>query len=602
MSSARTNSRMRPAKTKQSPLPQARDEAFLDRADAAAAQVLHLHRRVADDGADAELVAARDRRGRARGRRRRPRRRRGGTRDRRCRLEPPLTTKSSAHWNSARVSVAVGPGAAHLVVQRRRRGSRRRARRSPGAAPARRTACRGVARFSMLPACAARRAAAASTSSSVLVGTSVMRLARPGAWPLRPARCSRRATPLAEPICSTRSTGRKSTPRSSDEVATTAFSRPSFRPSSTQSRTSLSSEPWCSATSPAHSGRCSSSSWYQASACERMLTKTSVVASAAISSTTGCCICLPRWPPHEKRPGVVGQQRVDDERLVEPAAHHLAVVVAEQHLHRLAQVAERRRQAPDDEAGVPAAAAGRAPAAPARRACCPSARATRRRSRCAPPPSSSRACSRVSIRLSDSGVVTSAVGKRRSCFARSAGGVSPVRMPTLQWPRPISSSGARDRPARVGGQRPHRREPEHAEAGGVPDVAAARRGRRRGRARRTRPRRSCRSRWWRAAGRCGRRPSPPRPRAGKGKAASRARRTRPRPTPTDQSPRHGSRPGAPMLRRAPCPSSACARRAPSAASPRCRGRRSRPPPPRTPARPGWPPARGARPWFIAYIR
>ena len=163
-----------------------------------------------------------------------------------------------------------------------------------------------VARFSIRPASAARRAATASTSSSVLVGTSVIRLARPGAWPLRPARWSRRATPFAEPIWSTRSTGRKSTPRSSDEVATTAFRRPSLRPSSTQSRTSLSSEPWWSATTPAQSGRASRMNWYQASACERMLTKTSVVAERSISSTTGSCICLPRWPPHENRPGCAG--------------------------------------------------------------------------------------------------------------------------------------------------------------------------------------------------------------------------------------------------------------------------------------------------------
>ena len=54
--------------------------------------------------------------------------------------------------------------------------------------------------------------------------------------------------------------------------------------------------------------------------------------------------------------------------------------------------------------------------------------------------SSSRAPSRVSIRLSDSGVVTSAVGKRRSWRARSAGAVSPVRMPTDQG-TPRSSSG-----------------------------------------------------------------------------------------------------------------------------------------------------------------
>ena len=55
--------------------------------------------------------------------------------------------------------------------------------------------------------------------------------------------------------------------------------------------------------------------------------------------------------------------------------------------------------------------------------------------------SSSFALSRVNMRLKDSGVVISAVGKRRSCFARSDAGVSPVRMPTVQ-PRPRSSSGA----------------------------------------------------------------------------------------------------------------------------------------------------------------
>ena len=164
----------------------------------------------------------------------------------------------------------------------------------------------GAKRCSTRCASAARRTATASTSSSVLVGTSVTRLARPGWWPERPARCSSRATPLAEPICSTRSTGTKSTPRSSDDVATTAFSVPAFRPASTQSRVALSSEPWCSAICPAHSGRARSNIWYQVSACERTLVKTSVVPLRSISSTTGCSICAPRWPPHEKRPGSCG--------------------------------------------------------------------------------------------------------------------------------------------------------------------------------------------------------------------------------------------------------------------------------------------------------
>jgi len=45
------------------------------------------------------------------------------------------------------------------------------------------------------------------------------------------------------------------------------------------------------------------------------------------------------------------------------------------------------------------------------------------------------------MRLSDSGVVTSAAGQRRSCRARSAAGVSPVRMPTDQ-PGASAASGA----------------------------------------------------------------------------------------------------------------------------------------------------------------
>ncbi len=120
---------------------------------------------------------------------------------------------------------------AHFVVQRLRSESRRPAPPSPGAAPARRTACwaPGAPRCGAPPppACAP----AASSSSRLLVGTSVTRETRPGAWPLRPARCSRRAMPLALPICSTRSTGRKSTPRSRLAVQITAFSSPFFRPS-----------------------------------------------------------------------------------------------------------------------------------------------------------------------------------------------------------------------------------------------------------------------------------------------------------------------------------------------------------------------------------
>ena len=158
----------------------------------------------------------------------------------------------------------------------------------------------------MFPATAASRAPAASSNSNVLVGTSVMRLARPGAWPLRPARCSKRATPLAEPICSTRSTGKKSTPKSSDEVATTARSRPSFRPNSTQARTSLSKLPWCRAMCPAQSGLAASSSWYQISACDRVLVNTKVGPDSSIACTTLPTMRAPKCPAQEYLPGLSG--------------------------------------------------------------------------------------------------------------------------------------------------------------------------------------------------------------------------------------------------------------------------------------------------------
>ena len=115
-----------------------------------------------------------------------------------------------------------------------------------------------------------------------------------------------RAMPLALPICSTRSTGRKSTPRSRLAVHTTAFSSPRFRPASTHSRTSRSSEPWCSATTPAQSGRASIRFWYHSSACGRVLVNTSVEPYWSISSTTGCSIVRPRWPAHGKRDGFAG--------------------------------------------------------------------------------------------------------------------------------------------------------------------------------------------------------------------------------------------------------------------------------------------------------
>ena len=63
-------------------------------------------------------------------------------------------------------------------------------------------------------------------------------------------------------------------------------------------------------------------------------------------------------PAPGEAPGLVRQQRVDLQRLVEPALHQLRVdrvARAEQRAHRFVQVAERGRQAPHHELRVPAA-------------------------------------------------------------------------------------------------------------------------------------------------------------------------------------------------------------------------------------------------------
>ena len=168
--------------------------------------------------------------------------------------------------------------------------------------------CTGDERASICPFATAARAAAASMISRLWVGTKVMRDGLPGAWPDRPARCSRRATPLGEPICSTRSTGKKSTPKSRLDVHTTARSSPLFKPASTHSRTPLSNEPWCSAINPAQSGRACKIAWYQSSDCERVLVNTRQVALAAISLMTCGNIVNPKCPAHGKRWAMSGSR------------------------------------------------------------------------------------------------------------------------------------------------------------------------------------------------------------------------------------------------------------------------------------------------------
>ena len=209
------------------PRPQAGDERLLDRAEPAAADVLHVERGVAGDGADRHPVPPRD--GAV------------GHGVEAVPLDHPAVFGVGGERRAAagdeverpvplrRREVAVGPGGARPPRTARRRGSRRPRRSSPGAGRGRRAAspAASAARSGRPPG--RSRAAATSTSSKALVGTQVTRLSAPGWWPLRPARCARRAIPFGLPTCSTRSTGEKSTPRSRLEVQTTQRSAPALQ-------------------------------------------------------------------------------------------------------------------------------------------------------------------------------------------------------------------------------------------------------------------------------------------------------------------------------------------------------------------------------------
>ena len=286
-------------------------------------------------------------------------------------------------------------------------------------------------RASIRFAIAARLAAAASTNSSACAGTQLTRLVCPGACPERPARCSSRATPLGLPICSTRSTGEKSTPRSRLEVATTAFSRPPFNSSSTHRRTSASREPWCSATSPAQSGRASRSAWYQVSACERVLVKTSVARDDSSAATTSGSIARPRWPAHGKRSTSAGMSvsmttgLSETPRTTRPGAPASSRSSASSRFPRVAESPQVRR--PGFQRRRRASASSTCTPRLLPRSSCHSSTMT---ARTVASLSRASACESISERLS--GVVTSAVGSFLACFARSAAGVSPVRMPIVQ--------------------------------------------------------------------------------------------------------------------------------------------------------------------------
>ena len=152
------------------------------------------------------------------------------TRDTRASASPPFVRKSSTQRHSSSRQLGVGARRSHLGAATPPPRTRRPARRSRRAARARRAAGRPAGATRSRPAPRRRAPPRPRCSSSAFVGTHVTRLTAPGRCPLRPARCSNRATPFGLPICSTRSTGEKSTPRSSDDVATTQRSRPVAQP------------------------------------------------------------------------------------------------------------------------------------------------------------------------------------------------------------------------------------------------------------------------------------------------------------------------------------------------------------------------------------
>ena len=320
----------------------------------------------------------------------------------------------------------------------------------------------GVKRSSTCPASAAARTAAASTSSRLWVGTSVMRDGRPGAWPERPARCSSRATPLVEPICSTRSTGKKSTPKSRLDVQITALSWPLFSAPSTHSRTALSSEPWCSASTPAQSGRASSTALNHSSACDRVFVNTRQVLLLSISAITCGSMAKPRWPAQGKRWVCLGS-RVSITSVLgvapltsTPFGWPSSVCIASFRLPSVADIPQTHK-APAVFAGCEASAAEDVPFAstPPGGATGPHQVLSRASASwvCTPRllPSSSCHSSTTTMRTEDSasrasalasmtdrlsGVVTSTDGQRRACALRSVPLVSPVRRPMLQGRRP----------------------------------------------------------------------------------------------------------------------------------------------------------------------
>ena len=160
--------------------------------------------------------------------------------------------------------------------------------------------------------------------------------------------------------------------------------------------------------------------------------KISAVDERSISSTTGCSICAPRCPPQEKRPGSRGSSVSMSSGLSSRPCTSCASSAWRGPSSALC--ASSRLPSVADRPHTTSCGFQRRSRASASCTCTPrllpiSSCHSSTITTCSAP-KSSRDRSRVSSSVSDSGVVTSAVGSRRSWRARSAAGVSPVRRPT----------------------------------------------------------------------------------------------------------------------------------------------------------------------------
>ncbi len=334
-----------------------------------------------------------------------------------------------------------------------------------------------------------RTTTAASTRSPRCLGKTLPRLGSPTRWPARPMRWSPLATEPGDSTCTTRSMAPMSMPSSSDEVATRARRRPALSWSSMSRRCSRLSDPWWARTSSPPTPNCSPPTWAgtspvrsapssslrraaRRSARRRELTKTRVERWAWISSSRRGC--TDGQIDVRARPAAVGP--LTGSSMTSPMRDRSSTgttTSTSMGLRRPASTIVTGRQPASVRPPRKRAISSRgrwvadrpmrwgAPLpAPVTRC----SRRSRDRARWAPRLVAARAwisstitqrtparvsrAREVSMRNSDSGVVMSTSGGRRTRARRSSAAVSPVRIPTLgRWTEHPRRSAARVMPA-----------------------------------------------------------------------------------------------------------------------------------------------------------